>query len=85
MGCKHSLIGDPRWCSQCRGAIARKVTRDEDTGQLLIDGVPSDSRLFQLPPMTPRNVKRGRPKALRAGVAQRTIVVDEIESVDELD
>ncbi len=47
----------------CQGVPARKVTRDPESGLLYIDGELIKSRLFVLPPMTPRNAKRaGRPK-----------------------
>jgi hypothetical protein len=38
MSCPHSLIGDPSFCSQCRGATPRKITYDE-SGRMLLDGV----------------------------------------------
>lgn len=63
MGCPHSLIGDAATCSQCRGAAPRVVTRDDATGQMMIDGRPVD-RMWQPPGYgrngpPPRN--RGRP------------------------
>ena len=49
MPCPHSLVCDPSSCSQCLGAAARKVWRDEDSGVLMIDGVEQD-RPFVAPP-----------------------------------
>ncbi len=39
MSCPHSRIGDPSRCSQCLGAIARRVSNDG--ADVLIDGVPT--------------------------------------------
>ena len=49
MPCPHSLIGDPKQCSQCAGAVPRKVVYDEKFGVLTIDGNPA-SREFQTKP-----------------------------------
>lgn len=40
MACPHSLIGEPRSCSQCRGAVPQIVTRDGATGIPLVNGKP---------------------------------------------
>lgn len=61
MGCPHSTIGSPEWCSQCRSARARVVMRDDATGTLTIDGKFVD-RKFMLPAPGLRTVRRGARK-----------------------
>lgn len=47
--CPHSTTGvDSSGCSQCLGAVPRKVVYDETLGTLTIDGAPA-SRVFVSP------------------------------------
>lgn len=48
MPCPHSLIGNPKQCSQCIGATPKVIGRDDD-GRITEDGRPLD-RPFALGP-----------------------------------
>lgn len=69
MPCPHSLVGDARQCSLCKGAVPRICTRDETTGILMIDGVPQD-RKFALGP-DPNEHAHYRRGAAASGRAKR--------------
>ncbi len=73
MPCPHGC-GDPSTCSQCRGAIPKMITRDPTSGLILVDGAPMETRLFVLPPATPHNVKRGRPRKQTAERRRQNLV-----------
>lgn len=66
MACPHSRApgATPETCSLCRGVTPRIVTRDEATGQLLVDG-KVEPRAFMAPSYGrngPPRRKGGRPR-----------------------
>lgn len=67
MPCPHSFVGEPKSCSQCLGAVPKKVVYDEKLGTLTVDGLPA-ARAFRIGPKYGEqqqmertvHVKRGR-------------------------
>lgn len=83
MSCPHSLIGDPEFCSQCKGAKPQAVTRDPVTGQLLVDGVPPKDRKFMPHSYGYQPAPRGRRP--RRDPRDSSRGDDERDPVDEID
>lgn len=84
MACPHSSApgSSPETCSLCRGAKPRVVTRDEQTGQLLVDG-KVEQREFMAP-----SYRRNGPPPRKGGRPRRDApprVLDEPETIEDLD
>ncbi len=49
MSCPHGFVSNPATCSQCLGIPARRVTLNEDTGELFVGGEPTGrGAMFQV-------------------------------------